>query len=64
MPSGHGGLWAWPEEVERKLSLREQEVPTVSRKSWGCAGQDGQEMIFERAYGSLGAVAAVYMRWY
>ncbi len=62
MPSGHGGLWARSKEVEGEFSLGQQEVPTIAWESWGGAGQDGQEMIFERAYGAFGTVAAMHMR--
>ena len=64
MPRGHGWLWAWLKEVEGEFSLGQQEVPTILWEGWGCAGQDDQEMIFERAYGTFGAVAAMHMWWH
>jgi hypothetical protein len=62
MPSRHGGLWAQSKEVEGEFSLGQQEVPTIAWESRGGAGQDGQEMILERAYGAFGTVAAMHMR--
>ena len=54
---------AWAEEVKGELGLWEQEVPAITWESGGEPSQDGQEVVLEGAYSTLGSVPAVHMWW-
>ena len=56
--------WRWAQQVQGELSLREEEVPPVSRKGGRHASQNGKEVIFECADGAFRRVAAVHMGWH
>ncbi len=49
------------EEIKSKFSLQEKEVPTVRWKGRINAGQDCQEVVFERANGPFCPIAAMHV---